>query len=178
MFDDGRSAKTRIVVGWTGTHSTLKYLYDSTETLKRIESQFDNVEFMVIADQRPNLPLKNISFVPWNYDTEIRDLMNFDIGIMPLPDDKWAKGKCGFKALQYMALKVQAIASPVGVNVEIIDHGKNGFLCSTQEEWIAAIATLIRDPSLRRTMGELGRQKVIDRYSLESNSALFLKLFE
>ena len=104
--------------------------------------------------------------------------MRLDIGIMPLPDDQWSKGKCGFKALQYMALGIPAVASRVGVNKKIIDNGQNGFLCSTDEEWLAALTLLIEDQALRKKMGALGRKKVIDNYSVSSNSSLYLMLFE
>ena len=178
LFPTEKSKKQGIVIGWTGSHSTLKYLVGSAAILSQIEVAFPNVQFMVIADRRPNLRLNNMLFVPWSYESEIQDLLSIDIGIMPLPNDKWTKGKCGFKALQYMALKIPAIASPVGVNNQIIDHGINGFLCSTPEEWSSALTKLIKDKELRQQMGEHGRNKVIDHYSVESNSSLFLKLFE
>jgi glycosyltransferase involved in cell wall biosynthesis len=97
---------------------------------------------------------------------------------MPLPDDEWSKGKCGFKALQYMALEVPAVVSPVGVNPKIIDHGVNGFLCSTCEEWNDALKKLIEDPDLRKRIGINGRKKVMENYSVLSNSKTFLSLFE
>ena len=96
---------------------------------------------------------------------------------MPLTADLWAEGKCGFKALQYMAMKIPAIASPVGVNTAIIDHGVNGFLAITPEDWEKAIVTLISDKKLRLRMGEEGREKVIRNYSVRSNSNNFLSLF-
>lgn len=177
-FGKSRTNANHIVIGWTGSHSTLKYLEESAEILTQIEHKFPRVQFMVIADRRPDLRLSNLLFVPWRSESEIQDLMSFDIGIMPLPNDKWAQGKCGFKALQYMALKIPAIASPVGVNNQIIDHGINGFLCSTSDEWLSALTMLIKDESLRQQIGERGRNKVIDHYSVESNTSLFLKLFE
>ncbi len=97
---------------------------------------------------------------------------------MPLPDDEWAKGKCGFKALQYMALELPAVASPVGVNSKIINHGVNGFLCKTAKEWEETLKILIEDSSLRKKMGVNGRNTVVENYSVLSNSANFLSLFE
>jgi glycosyltransferase involved in cell wall biosynthesis len=166
------------VIGWTGSHSTLKYLNDSIDVLRHIEQRFPDVKFVVIADRKPNLHIERLHFVSWNTETEITDLMQFDIGIMPLPDDTWAKGKCGFKALQYLALKIPTVASAVGVNTKIIDHGQNGYLCTTIEEWILALTTLIENKELRKEMGERGREKIINSYSVASNSDLFLKLFE
>jgi glycosyltransferase involved in cell wall biosynthesis len=96
---------------------------------------------------------------------------------MPLTDDKWAKGKCGFKALQYMALGIPAIASPVGINNKIIDHGKNGFLCTTENEWYESIRFLLDNPSEIKKMHNSARQKIIDKYSVLSNETNFLNLF-
>ena len=96
---------------------------------------------------------------------------------MPLPDDKWAKGKCGFKALQYMALELPTAVSPVGVNTSIVDHGVNGFFCTTPQEWIQYLSMLIEDKLLREQMGKRGRQKVIDQFSVDSNKDNFLSLF-
>lgn len=178
LYKKAETKNHDVVIGWTGSHSTLKYLNESADLLRQIEQKFPDVKVMVIADQKPDLKLKSLHFVRWNAETEIADLMEFDVGIMPLPDDSWAKGKCGFKALQYMALKIPAIASPVGVNNKIIDHGQNGFLCNTLEEWDLALTKLIENKSLREKMGERGREKVISNYSVDSNSNLFLKLFE
>lgn len=124
------------------------------------------------------MPLKNLVFKPWKKETEIEDLALFDIGIMPLPDDTWAKGKCGFKALQYLAMEIPAVVSPVGVNSKIIEHGGNGFCCTTEEEWFEVLEILILNEAGRKIMGERGRRKVIEHYSVLSNSATFLSLFE
>ncbi|MBL7870859.1 MAG: glycosyltransferase family 4 protein [Cyclobacteriaceae bacterium] len=168
----------QVVIGWTGSHSTLKYLTLIEPVLKKIQNQFPFVSFLIIADQPPPIKLERLSFLTWNPHTEIEDLLNIDIGIMPLPDDEWAKGKCGFKALQYMALKIPAIASPVGVNPEIIDHTINGYLAATEHEWYNYLSQLIINPTLRINMGIAGRQKVVRSYSVSSNTANFLSLFE
>ena len=97
---------------------------------------------------------------------------------MPLADDIWAKGKCGFKALQYMALGIPAIASPVGVNNAIIDEEINGFLCDSQTQWEKKIISLIENSTLRSQIGKAGRTKIINNYSVDSNSEHFLSLFE
>src|SRR5688572_225049 len=177
---NGLTFETRkVTIGWTGSHSTLKYLKEIEQVLSKILNDHSNVEFMVIADQRPTLPsLPSIKFIAWNPVSEIQDLMNIDIGIMPLPDDEWAKGKCGFKALQYMALGLPAVASPVGVNTSIIKDGENGFLCNTPDGWELALKKLIQDPDLRKKMGQHGRATVVENYSVVSNTSNFLALFE
>jgi glycosyltransferase involved in cell wall biosynthesis len=167
-----------IIIGWTGSHSTLKYLEEINLVLSEIENHFPFVRLMVIADRKPNLRLRSLLYKPWSIQSEINDLIVFDIGIMPMPDDQWAKGKCGFKALQYMALQIPTVASPAGVNSLIVDHGLNGFLASSWEEWKSYLTQLICDSDLRFKLGKKGREKVIDRYSVNSNTETFLRLFE
>jgi len=97
---------------------------------------------------------------------------------MPLPDDEWAKGKCGLKGLSYMACEVPTIMSPVGVNTEIIQHGKNGFLASTTDEWMACLSQLIENPELRETIGKAGKQTVLEKYSVLSQQQNYLNAFK
>ncbi len=166
--------RNKIIVGWTGSHSTLKYIMELEPVLQGIETKYPLVEFWVIADQPPELKLMNLHFKPWSLETEISDLVQFDIGLMPLPDDEWTKGKCGFKALQYMALQIPAIAAPVGVNKEIIQNGMNGLLCETPAEWKHQIIQLIENEALRNSIGLAARKTVIDRYSVSSNESNFI----
>ncbi len=135
------------------------------------------MDFIVIADKPPELKLTRLFFKPWSLKTEIADLAQFDIGVMPLPDDEWAKGKCGFKALQYMALSIPSLVSPVGVNVQIIEDGKNGFICSSESDWVNRLEFLINQPDERRKIGDQGRATVEKGYSVISNSSSFLLLF-
>jgi len=173
-----RPINNALTIGWTGSHSTLKYLEGLASVLQNIERKYPQVRFVAIADRPPNLELKNLSFIPWNKETEIKDLLNFDIGIMPLPDDIWAKGKCGFKALQYLALEIPAVVSPVGVNSAIVEDGVNGFCCRSETAWFEALEKLILDRSLRKRMGVAGRKTVLDHFSVSSNTFNFLSLFE
>jgi len=166
-----------VTIGWTGSHSTVKYLSYLETVVQHLEKIFPALQFIVIADKPPQLNLSSISFIPWSRQHEMSDLCKIDIGIMPLPDDEWSKGKCGFKALQYMALNIPVVASPVGVNVQIVDHGLNGFLAASKEEWVHRLLQLIEDEQLRYTMGQQGREKVIRNYSVNSNVYNFLTLF-
>lgn len=172
------NSTNRIVIGWTGSHSTLKYLKELEDVLKHIEGKFPSVDFCVIADRAPDLNLARLVFRPWSLETEAADLTQFDIGIMPLPDDEWAKGKCGFKALQYMAVEIPTVASPVGVNTAIIVHGVNGFLARDSSEWEKSLSLLIEDENLRRQLGKRGQETVEQHYSVASNKKNFLRLFE
>lgn len=167
----------RIVIGWTGSHSTLKYLKDVEQVLQHIESKYPTVNFWVIADKAPDLKLNRLIFKPWSVETEVSDLAEIDIGIMPLPNDEWTKGKCGFKALQYMALEKPTIASAVGVNNIIINHGVNGLIAKDIDDWKKLLSLLIEDESLRKGLGKEGRKTVDHNYSVLSNEDTFLSLF-
>lgn len=164
------------VIGWTGSHSTLKYLDEILPVLKELEQTVE-FKFLVIANRNPELPLKNFEFVKWNEVTEIEDLQRIDIGVMPLTHDLWSEGKCGFKLIQYLALGIPAIASPVGVNKVIIEHGTNGFLCETENDWSLAIKTLITDIQQRNFMGTNGRGKIEANYSITSQKQKILDVF-
>lgn len=168
------SGKT--IIGWTGTHSTIRYLENLQPVLNTLEKEHD-VEIRVISNAQPNLALKNLICIPWKKSSEIEDLLAFDIGIMPLPDDEWARGKCGFKLIQYLSLGIPAVSSPVGINGKIIDNAVNGFLCSTHQEWLTALRDLILHPEKRKQFGAKGRQKIITHFSAEANAPLFLMMF-
>ncbi len=167
----------KTVIGWTGSHSTLKYLEELTPVLQQLMEKYPSVRLLVIADRPPQMNLKGLVFKKWTQETEIEDLCQADIGIMPLPDDEWAKGKCGFKALQYMALEIPAVVSPVAVNKFIVTPGVHGFWCDTATDWIRNLSELITNPLLRKEMGKNGRRKIEQEYSLHSNKKNFLSLF-
>lgn len=166
----------KLVIGWTGTHSTLQYLAQVVPVLARLEEEFA-FEFRVISNQPPALTLRSLVFVPWRKETEIADLLTFHVGLMPLKDDPWAKGKCAFKALQYMALGIPALVSPVGMNTEVVRNGVNGYVCATPQEWETAIRTLLEDESLRAHLGKAARKTVEENYSVTANRRTFLTLF-
>jgi len=167
----------KVKLGWTGTHSTLKFLETLWPVLKEIEEKYDT-DFVLIANRKPNSPLKNLEFISWNKNSEIEDLLKMDIGIMPLVNDAWNEGKCGFKALQYMSLGIPAVASPFGVNKTIIQDGVNGYLSTTNSEWLNKIGHLIQNKKLRSEIGTKGKETVEKNYSVLSNETNFLALFE
>ncbi|MGB0917246.1 MAG: glycosyltransferase family 4 protein [Flavobacteriales bacterium] len=166
----------KLVIGWTGTHSTIKYLEELVSLLAELEKEHD-FELLVVADQKPSFELQSLRFVPWSKASEIDDLLKMDVGIMPLENDKWANGKCGFKALQYMALGIPAIVSPVGVNTQIVDHGKNGWICNSEQEWRETFLQILADKSQLQNYSKAARAKIESRYSVKSNTANFLHLF-
>lgn len=172
-----QAASGRLVIGWTGTHSTLKYLDQLVPVLAQLEAEGLDFEFRVISNQPPVLPLRSLVFVPWRKATEITDLLGFHVGLMPLEDDPWAKGKCAFKALQYMALGIPALVSPVGMNTEVVQDDYNGYVCATPAEWETRLRQLLADPGLRQKLGMAARTTVVARYSVQANTANFLGLF-
>lgn len=162
---------------WTGSHTTMAYLSEFLPILQELEKEQEFL-FTVISNQSPSLDLRSFRFVKWTRDSEISELAKGSIGIMPMPHNEWSEGKCGFKGLQYMALGIPSLMSPVGVNMEIVEDGVNGYLCSTPEEWKARILMLLRDPELRKKMGQRGMDTVRERYSTEAYLEHYLNLFE
>jgi glycosyltransferase involved in cell wall biosynthesis len=171
-----RKKGNELVIGWTGTLTTAKYLTFLVPILETLAKEFSFV-FHVISNEAPQLGLENLRFIKWNKGTEMEDLLSFDVGVMPLSDDQWAKGKCGFKALQYMALGIPTIASPVGMNSEIVEHGVNGFLCNSAEEWYETLRYFLIDEGNRSKMKEAAIEKIKTHYSVLSNTQNYLSLF-
>lgn len=162
------SSAKPVVIGWTGSRSTTRYLNTVFPSLAKLRG---NVELKVISDATDDLEFAKLGkipsrFVRWSAETEVAETAEFDVGLMPLPDDNMTQGKCGCKALQYMSLGTPAVCSPVGVNCDIIQHGKNGFLPKTPEEWRIVLQCLVDDPALRGVIGRAGRQTAEARYSL------------
>lgn len=171
-----REKSKKPVIGWTGSQSTVNYLTQLIPVLSQMEKQF-RFEFRVISNKNPNLKINSFRFIPWRKETEIIDLQQFTIGVMPLPDDKWAQGKCGFKGLQYMSLGIPTIMSPVGVNNQIIHHGINGFLALTEQEWIKYLSSLLSSEELRHKIGNEGRKTIEEKYSVNALSSKYINLF-
>ncbi len=158
----------RVVIGWMGSPSTARYLEAIAPALRTVIASHPRVEFDIVGARVDALAGKRVRMRPWSVEREVEDLRSFDIGIMPLPNDEWARGKCGYKALQYMAAGVATISSPVGVATEIVAHELNGLLVNTEEEWVNALATLIEDSARRDRLGSAGRETVVERYSVRA----------
>jgi glycosyltransferase involved in cell wall biosynthesis len=163
-------SEKKIVIGWSGSISTLKHFEMAIPVLKKIQAKYPGqTEIHVIGQGSYSHPELDIISKSWSAETEVQDLTAFDIGIMPLPDDEWVKGKCGLKGLSYMACGVATVMAPVGVNTDIIQHQKNGLLAASEEEWIAALSYLIESPQIRMELGQAGRQTVVEKYSVEAH---------
>jgi glycosyltransferase involved in cell wall biosynthesis len=167
-----------VVIGWSGSITTIQHFRFAVPALRKLKDKFgDRIAFRVVGDGTFHHEELGITGVPWRKDTELDDLRAMDIGIMPLPDDEWARGKCGLKGLQYMALGIPPLMSPVGVNTEIIQHGVNGFLPRTDDEWVELISRLVEDADLRARLGAAARRTVEERYSVKAWRDTYLELF-
>jgi len=166
----------KVTIGWSGSITTIKHFEYALPYLTKLKNKYGNkIEFAVMGDPSYINEELGIKGIKWSADTEVQVLNSFDIGIMPLPDDEWAKGKCGLKGLSYMACGVTTIMSPVGVNNDIIEHGVNGYLASSEEEWINYLSLLIEDAELRKRIGENARNTIEKKYSVNANKELYLK---
>jgi len=160
-------------VGWIGTSSNLFFL---PEVFQALAPCANSVRYRVVSDkQYPHNGGTEISFAFWSPERELELLQEMDIGLMPLTDDDYTRGKCGFKILQYMACGVVPIASAVGFNREIIEHGRDGFLVERPEEWAEYVLRLAADPALRASMAAAAREKVVREFSLQALSERYWK---
>jgi glycosyltransferase involved in cell wall biosynthesis len=151
------------VIGWTGSATTVGYLNALAPMLRRLRQKW---EFqLLIIGARVQLEGLTVRCLPWHAASEPEDLRELDIGLMPLPDNEWSRGKCGMKALQYMALGVPPVVSPVGVNASIVRDGVNGFHARTEDEWIDRIGFLLGDEALRQSLALEARRTIEESYS-------------
>ncbi|UYQ72595.1 glycosyltransferase family 4 protein [Pelagibacterium flavum] len=161
------SSDGRTRIGWVGTPVTwAKYGEPLVPLLQDVMSQSHSV-FRAIGAAQPEVPLANFEFLEWSEAREIQLIQGIDIGIMPLEDTPFARGKCGYKLIQYMACGLPVVASPVGVNSRIVIKNENGFLASTEREWRDSINALLSDHNLRKRMGDAGRRRVEAHYSID-----------
>lgn len=153
-------------IGWIGSPSTWRQ-YMAPKLPVLLEAASASGALLRVVGSGQGAQHDGLEFLPWVEADESLMIQGMDIGVMPLDDSPWSQGKCGYKLIQYMACGVPVIASPVGVNCDIVQHGVTGFLASTNAEWRAAIDTLMRDPELRHRMGQAGRRRVEEFYSLQ-----------
>jgi glycosyltransferase involved in cell wall biosynthesis len=158
-----------ITIGWVGSRSTSPYLLEIEPALQKLsEAHPGKIRFRLFGHAERKLDLPNFESLPFSLSTEIDDLRSIDIGIMPAPDNAWTRGKCAFKAIQYMALGIPTVVSPVGMATELVEHNVNGFCARTPAEWFKALNQLITDIQIRKRFSEEGRKTVEARYSLQT----------
>ncbi len=167
-----------ITIGWSGSITTIRHFELAVPFLTRLKEIYgDKISIKVIGDGNYRNSSLGITGLPWRKEDELQQLCSFDIGIMPIPDDVWSKGKCGLKGLQYMALEIATVMSPVGVNRDIIRDGENGFLASGVEEWVDKVSQLINDKQLRLKLGSEARKTVESSYSVNSQKMHYIQAF-
>lgn len=172
------SKRNEVVLGWIGSRGTIGYLREITPVLEELGRRRPGFRLKIVADEFFDLQHLPVDKKLWSAEDEIADLHSFDIGLMPLNDDKWTRGKCGFKLLQCMAVGVPVVCSPVGANCDIVTDGAEGFHVRSPEEWIHRLEQLADDPQLRTDMGRRGRAKVEKQYSLKYNVSLLIRLLQ
>jgi len=167
----------KVVIGWSGSHTTSKYLHLLDGVFKQILSRNSNVKIMVMGDKNYAVDGIDIELIEWTAETEIANLHQFDIGLHPVPDEEWVYGKSGGKLVQYMAAGLPIVASAIGPNFKAIDEGYNGFLVVSDEDWINRLELLITDAALRKQIGLNSKQFAIKHYSIEANLNKYLAAF-
>ncbi|MFZ3091567.1 MAG: glycosyltransferase [Nitrospirota bacterium] len=155
-----------LTICWIGLAYNIHYLEGLVNVFRRLSGRY-KIALKIISNKAIKIDGIDVIFKKWSYETEVEELQGSHIGIMPLADDEWARGKCGLKLLQYMAAGIPSVASPVGVNKEIISDGVNGFLALSEDEWYKRLLKLCNDPELRRRMGDAGRKTVEGEYSID-----------
>lgn len=175
-----RATATRadpLTVGWIGAPRTTRYLTPIAAALEAVRARHA-IRCVAVGARPDQVAGTAFEAVPWDEATEVELLRTFDVGIMPLPDDPFERGKCGYKLLQYMACGLPVVASPVGVNRELVSAGTNGLLATTPREWEEALGALLGDAELRATMGAAGRRRVDQAYSLQGTAPVVARVFE
>jgi glycosyltransferase involved in cell wall biosynthesis len=162
-------------VGWIGSPSTTRYLNEVQPALSTL-SEGGKARLLLVGAEHISLDGVPIESRRWTEASEVQDVHDFDVGIMPLTDDPWSRGKCGYKLIQYMACGLPVIASPVGINNQIVEQGVNGFLAQTPDDWLHALTTLRDDVKLRARLGAAGRAKVEAQYTLQVTAPRLLTL--
>jgi len=162
-----------IILGWIGTSGNLRYLKKLEPVFETIRQRFPQAKLKIVSNDFYDSPYLSIVKKPWKLEDENEDLISFDIGLMPLNDDLWSRGKCGLKIIQYLSVGVPVVCTPVGINSDIVKDGENGFWATNHQEWVDRLSTLIQNPDLRYQMGLKGIETVEREYSLEVTSEKF-----
>jgi glycosyltransferase involved in cell wall biosynthesis len=167
-----------LTIGWSGSHSTLKYFFLLKDILLELKQKHD-FNILIFGVDECEIEGLNINVVPFDEVLEVRTLQQIDIGVYPLPlDEQWVYGKSGLKALQYMALGIPTIATRIGANLRIMEHNTSGLLVTTQQEWLAAFKELLTDSYKRRFIGMNGRRQVVAKYSINANKEYYLEIIK
>lgn len=169
--------RNKVIIGWIGSPSTTPYFRLLYNVLTILSNKYSLI-IKLIGASKFELPGVKLVIKDWNFNTEVEELQSLDIGVMPMPDDEWTRGKVSIKLLQYMAVGLPVVCSPVGAHAQIIQDGVNGFLALTDEEWIEKLSALIENPDLRERLGRGGRVTAKEKFSVEVNAPKLLKIIQ
>jgi glycosyltransferase involved in cell wall biosynthesis len=169
---------SEIILGWIGTKGNLKYLKKMEPVFETLHQRFPQVKLKIVSNDFFDSPYLPIIKKPWKLEDENEDLISFDIGLMPLNDDLWSRGKCGLKIIQYLSVGVPVVCTPVGINSDIVQDGENGFWATTHQEWVDRLSILIQNPEIRYQMGLKGIETVEREYSLAVTSEKFFHVLQ
>lgn len=172
------SGGTEIVLGWIGTKGNLKFLKKLEPVFETLSKRFARLKLKIVSDDFYRSPSIPVIEKPWKLEDENDDLVSFDIGLMPLGEDLWSKGKCGLKIVQYLSVGVPVVCTPVGINSDIVVDGENGFWAMNDQEWVDRLSSLIQNPELRRQMGLKGIETIQKGYSLSVTSEKFYNILK
>tara|TARA_B110000014_G_C20123672_1_gene596913 strand:+ start:1781 stop:2857 length:1077 start_codon:yes stop_codon:yes gene_type:complete len=167
----------KLVLGWTGTFSSITYLDLLKNVLLSLKREL-NFKLLLITNFDYSFDEIDLEIINWNEKTEIEDLHRIDIGLYPLSEDEWSLGKGGLKVMQYMSIGIPSVATNHGTAKNIINHGENGFLVNTDEEWIASIKNLIEDSDLRDKIGSSARKRIVKNYSTTAVEKYYLEILD
>jgi len=167
-----------IILGWIGTKGNLKYLKKLEPIFEILGQRFPKVRLKIVSNDFYESSCLPTIKKPWKLEDENEDLISFDIGLMPLNEDLWSKGKCGLKIIQYLSVGVPVVCTPVGINSDIVKDGENGFWATNHEEWVERLSVLIQNPDLRYHMGLKGMETVEREYSLAVTSEKFFQVLQ
>lgn len=164
-------------IGWTGTHSTIPFLEMLQPVLAQV-SKTRKIKLLVIANREYQMKDVETEYISWKEETEVEDLHRIEIGLYPIPANKWSLGKSSLKALTYMSLGIPVVATAYGTNFRIMENGVQGFLAQDDQEWVDRIVQLIDDVELRKRMGAAGRKTVVDLFSIKANFPKYFNAFK
>ncbi|MHB8109979.1 MAG: glycosyltransferase family 4 protein [Syntrophorhabdaceae bacterium] len=170
--------KESVTLGWIGDHGSIHYMEKMKPIFEKLGRRYPKSELSIVCDTFIDCREMSIIKKAWSQETEIADLRDMDIGLMPLMNDLWSEGKCGLKILQYFGVAVPAVCTPVGVNKDVVKDGITGFYANSPDEWVEKLSILIENPGLRRQMGERGREIVMNGYTIQACAPRLIEIIE
>ena len=171
------SLKKGVTLGWIGDHGSIHYLEKMKPVFEEVGKRYPHAELKIVCDIFFDCDRMKVVKKEWRSEEEVTDLQSFDIGLMPLIDDPWSWGKCGLKIIQYQGVGVPVVCTPVGINRDLVEDGVNGFYAMTPDQWVEKLSILIEDASLREKMGREGRERVMERYTVQACAPRLFSIF-